>query len=86
MKLIELLIQPWLVVFLQPQEVFLAPGRAQTRSALLLATLIAGIVVMVAAGMGQLLSRPITRLTAVIRRCSRASCASMRPSIIIHLI
>ncbi len=57
--------QPWLVVFVQPQDVFLAPVRAQTRNAILLAALIAGIVGLTATGMGQLLSQPITRLTSV---------------------
>ena len=57
--------QPWLVAFLQPQDVFLAPVRIQSRNEMLLVALIAGVVVAAAIGVGRLLTSPITRLTAV---------------------
>ncbi|MBD2041841.1 adenylate/guanylate cyclase domain-containing protein [Microcoleus sp. FACHB-672] len=55
--------QPWLAVFAQPQAVFLAPIQAQTRVALLLATIIAGAVTIVAFSIAQLLAKPIIYLT-----------------------
>ena len=60
--------QPWLVTFVQPQEVSLAPAQEQTRGAALLAVVIAGVVAAVAIGVAQLLARPITHLTAVARQ------------------
>ena len=71
--------QPWQVGFLQPKEVFLAPVRAQTANALLLAALITGIVVAAAIGMGQLLSRPILRLTAAAQRVSAGDLDAQAP-------
>ena len=40
----ELETQPWVVVFAQPEEVFLAPIKDQTRITLFLAIAIAGVV------------------------------------------
>ena len=60
--------QPWTVVFLQPQDVFLAPIRAQMRDTVLLAVLIAGAVAVAAIGGAQLLTGPIVRLMAAARR------------------
>jgi GAF domain-containing protein/HAMP domain-containing protein len=60
--------QPWLVAFFQPQDVFLAPIETQSRTGLLLAVVVAGVVAVVAVGMGQLLAGPVTRLTAVVSR------------------
>ncbi len=57
--------QPWLVAFFQPQDVFLAPVKAQERSAVLLAVVIAVVVVAAALGLAQMLVGPIIRLTAV---------------------
>ena len=55
--------QPWLVLFVQPTPVFLAPIQAQTQAALLLAMLIAGVVTIVAVIAGQLLTKPLLQLT-----------------------
>src|SRR5205807_8638022 len=60
--------QSWTVVFLQPQDVFLAPIRAQMRDTVLLAVLIAGTVAVAAIGGAQLLTGPIVRLMAAARR------------------
>ncbi|UCC89332.1 MAG: GAF domain-containing protein [Anaerolineales bacterium] len=60
--------QPWLVAFFEPQDVYLAPVKAQSRTVALLAVVIAGMVAGVAAGVGQLLAGPVTRLTAVADR------------------
>ena len=62
---VKLTTQPWLIVFAQTRSVFLTSVEDQTRSTLLLATLIASIVAATALGVGQLLARPITHLTAV---------------------
>ena len=53
---------PWTVAFIQPERVFFAPIEQQTRNALILALLIAGVVTVVAVLMGQILTRPIIRL------------------------
>ncbi len=55
--------QPWLVTFFQPQEIFLAPVEAQTRTTLLLAAFIAAGAILSAFMVGQALGRPILRLT-----------------------
>ncbi|MGL5061967.1 MAG: adenylate/guanylate cyclase domain-containing protein, partial [Microcoleus sp.] len=55
--------QPWYVLFVQPQSVFLAPIEAQTRTALLLALIIASVVTVVALLLVQNLTKPIISLT-----------------------
>lgn len=58
--------QPWSVIFVQPQEVFLAPIQDQTRTALFLAIAIAGGVAAVAFVVGNLLARPLVNLTETV--------------------
>ena len=60
--------QPWTVVFLQPQDVFLSPIRAQMRDTVVLAMLIVAAVAVAAIGGAQLVTRPIVRLMAAARR------------------
>ncbi len=60
--------QPWTVVFLQPEDVFLAPIRAQMQNTVLLALVIVGGVAAAALGGAQLLTSPIVRLMAAARR------------------
>jgi PAS domain S-box-containing protein len=60
--------QPWTVIFLQPQDVFLAPIRAQMRDTVVLALAIVAAVAVAAIGGAQLLTRPIVRLMAAARR------------------
>jgi PAS domain S-box-containing protein len=60
--------QPWLVTFFQPQEIFLAPVEAQTRTTLIVAAFIAAGAVLVAFIMGQTLGRPITQLTSTVTK------------------
>jgi PAS domain S-box-containing protein len=67
--------QPWMVVFLQPQDVFLTPVRAQTRHTVLLALGIVGAVAVVAIGVAQLLTGPIVRLMAVARQVAEGNFA-----------
>lgn len=55
--------RPWFVVFFQPQTAFLAPIEAQTRVALYLAIVIAGIVTVAAAILAQILAKPLIHLT-----------------------
>ena len=57
--------QPWLIVYTQPQAVFLSPIQAQTWNTILLAVAIATIVAVAAPALARSLSNPITRLTAV---------------------
>ena len=64
--LAELETQPWAVVFVQPQEVFLAPIQDQTRTVLFLAIAIAGGVAAVAFVIGNLLARPLVDLTETV--------------------
>jgi PAS domain S-box-containing protein len=66
----ELETQPWLVVFAQPQDLFLAPIQEQTRTTLFLAIVIAGVVAVAAFAMGQLLAGPLVHLTEVVTRFS----------------
>lgn len=65
MAVVKLENQPWLVVFVQPQEVFLAPIESAIRATLVWAVIIAGLVVVAAISMAQWLTGPITRLIAV---------------------
>jgi HAMP domain-containing protein len=65
--------QPWMVVFLQPQDVFLAPVRTQTRHTVLLALGIVGAVAATAIGVAQLLTGPIIRLMAAARQVAEGN-------------
>ncbi len=60
--------QPWFVIFVQPQAVFLSPVRAQSRAAMLLSLAIIGAAAIVATGTIRLLTGPIVRLTSVARQ------------------
>ncbi|MGI9284229.1 MAG: sensor histidine kinase [Pseudomonadales bacterium] len=61
---------PWLVVYTQPQDTFLAPIRARTRNTVLAGFVIALLAVVAAMGVAQLLTGPIIRLTAVAKKIS----------------
>ena len=65
--------QPWMVVFVQPQEVFLAPVRTQTRHTVVLALGIAGAVAAIAMGVAQLLTGPIIQLMAMARQVAEGN-------------
>ncbi len=67
---VKLKTRDWSVVVVQPESVLLAPVKAQTRDALLLALVIAGVVAGVAVGVGQLLIGPLARLTDTAARVS----------------
>lgn len=60
--------QPWLVAFVQPQEVFLAPIQAQTQASFFLAIAMAGVVVVAAFGTAQVLAGPLLHLAGVVTR------------------
>jgi PAS domain S-box-containing protein len=64
----ELETQPWLLVFAQPQDLFLAPIQAQTRTTLFLAIGIAGAVAVAAFTVGQLLANPLVQLAQAVTR------------------
>lgn len=55
--------QPWYVVYMQAQSVFLAPVERQTNNNILLALAIAAGTSLAAIGIAQVISRPLVRLT-----------------------
>jgi PAS domain S-box-containing protein len=59
---------PWSVVFVQPEHVFLAPVKENTRSTVRLALACAALVALIALGVARLLAQPIEHLTQVARR------------------
>lgn len=60
----------WLLVIHQSKQLALAPVESQIRLILLLALIIAGVVAAAAVGIAQILSTPITRLTATVLQIS----------------
>jgi putative methionine-R-sulfoxide reductase with GAF domain len=60
--------EPWLATSLLPQTVFLAPLQSMSRSLLLAALVLTGIAGLLALGVAQVISAPITRLTEVAKR------------------
>lgn len=71
--------QPWLVAFFQPEEVFLAPVKEQTRNTLLLVTVIAAAAAVTAVFLGRRLADPITRLTAVAQQVADGNLTVQAP-------
>ena len=67
-SVIKLETAPWLLVFAQPQDVFLQPIDEQLSSSSLLASLVAVIVVLIMLGVTQFLLGPIRRLTEVVNK------------------
>ncbi len=65
--------RPWSVTFLEPRETFLAPARAQARSAIILAAIIMILVAVAAIGTAQLLTNPITYLTVAVRQIAKGN-------------
>jgi GAF domain-containing protein/HAMP domain-containing protein len=55
--------QPWLVVFAQPQDIFLAPVTTQANNGVLIALALAAVVAVAGFFIAQLLAGPIVRLT-----------------------
>ncbi|MDM8526618.1 SpoIIE family protein phosphatase [Anaerolineales bacterium HSG24] len=64
----ELKTHPWLVIFVQPETVFLAPINAQTRNTIYLAIAIGCAVVAVAFMAGRTLAAPLLELTEAVSR------------------
>ncbi|WP_442921652.1 ATP-binding protein [Microcoleus sp. Aus8_D2] len=58
--------QPWSVLFAQPLAVALAPVEKQISDALILFALIAGVVTIIAFGIGQLLTKPLIDLANIV--------------------
>ena len=71
--------RPWTVVFVQPQEVFLAPIREQTRTILFFAIAIAALVVIVAFWMAQLLATPLLHLTEAVSQFTQGNLEARTP-------
>ena len=59
---------PWLLIFTQPQDVFLKPIDDQLRSSLMFAGIISIVVVFIVLGATQFLLGPIRRLTKVVQK------------------
>ncbi len=57
--------QPWVILAAQPQDIYLAPIGAQTRTGLVITLIVAGLVSAMAFFFSQFLSRPILQLTNV---------------------
>ncbi|MCW8924350.1 MAG: EAL domain-containing protein [Gammaproteobacteria bacterium] len=70
---IKLETAPWLLVFAQPQDVFLQPVDEQLRSSLMLAASVAAIVVLIMLGTTQFLLGPIRRLTEVVKQIGKGN-------------
>lgn len=70
----------WMVTYLQPQDVFLKPVRAQTRNTLLLAAGIATITGLLAVLVTRRLTNPISRLTEVAERVTAGDLWAQAPA------
>ncbi len=57
--------QGWHVVFVQSEQIILAPVEAQTREVVVLGMIVAGVMALAGVGVAQYLSRPIATLTEV---------------------
>jgi PAS domain-containing protein len=68
--------QPWMVVSLQSQDVFLEPVQAQTRNTILLVLGLAAMAAAAAVGVAQLLTAPIVRLTGLARQVADGNVAA----------
>jgi putative methionine-R-sulfoxide reductase with GAF domain len=71
--------QLWVVAFARPQALVLAPVEAQTRNNLLLGVVIAAAVIVAAIWGAQLLTGPITRLTATAAKISAGDLTAQAP-------
>jgi len=65
---VSLKTQPWLVVFAQPQEIFLAPVEAQTRTIFFLVVIIILGMTVLAFWFSRVLAKPIIELTKVVQQ------------------
>ena len=68
---IKLETAPWLLIFAQPQDVFLRPMDEQLSSSLMLAAVVAVIVILIMLGVTQFLLGPIRRLTEVVKKIGK---------------
>jgi GAF domain-containing protein/HAMP domain-containing protein len=67
---IRLNYRPWVLAFLQPQSVILAPVIAQTRITILLAAVVTGLAILAASLLARLVAEPIVRLTSIAERAA----------------
>jgi len=66
---------PWTIIVSLPQDVFLEPVAAQTKSALFLVVFIVATVVLIVMAATQLLLGPVKRLTSVVKTIARGNLA-----------
>ncbi|MGD8583881.1 MAG: HAMP domain-containing protein, partial [Chloroflexota bacterium] len=71
--------QPWLVAFFQPQDVFLAPIEAQTRTAIVLAVAVTVGVIVLAAILARFLTGPISRLESAAEQVAQGDLSARAP-------
>lgn len=76
----ELETQPWLVVFVQPQDLFLGPIQAQTRTTLFFGIFIAGVVAATAFILGQLLANPLVNLAQTVTQFTAGDLEARAPT------
>jgi GAF domain-containing protein/HAMP domain-containing protein len=60
--------RPWLVAFIQPQDIYLAPANQQTRFNLILGVVFAGITILATIGASRLIDAPISNLTVQVEK------------------
>jgi GAF domain-containing protein/HAMP domain-containing protein len=60
--------QPWMVAFLQPQDVFLSQVQQQNQATILILLVIAGVVALLSIGASRLLAAPIANLSELVER------------------
>ena len=64
---------PWLLIFAQPQDIFLQPMDEQLSSSLMLAAVVAIVVLFIMLGATQFLLGPIRRLTEVVKKIGKGN-------------
>ena len=67
---IRLTSRPWVLAYVQPQSIILAPVTAQTRITILLAAAVTVLTILAAALLARLVANPIVRLTSIAERAA----------------
>jgi GAF domain-containing protein/HAMP domain-containing protein len=62
--------RPWVLVFLQPQSIILAPVEAQNRINVLLTVVVSGLTILAAALLSRMVADPIVRLSSIAERAA----------------
>ncbi len=62
--------RPWVLVFLQPQSIILAPVEAQNRINILLTVVVSGLTILAATLLSRMVADPIVRLSSIAERAA----------------